>query len=532
MDNETLRLQNIYLRLKKLVSAKRRAAGKDNFKKFVEMYFKNLATHSIPAFHEEIMSLLNQLESGDEKKLYRLLLIAPRGFAKSTICSIFFPLWLCLYGKKKDIFLVSATIGLCKEMLRKIRVELETNEKILEDFGDLKSDKWTEDMLVLRDEVKDGIVKRKGSILRAKGRGFQIRGFRPDIIVCDDLEDEEVIYSKEQRDKLEQWFFRTLLPALKPDQTLLYVGTMIHQASLMAKLREKEEFAVRFYKALTNDKSIWEELWPTEKLKKLRNELGSYAFEAEYQNNPISLEDQPIKPHMLDCKVYGKPDITCMAIDPAISEKTGADYRAITVYGRIVDKDGEITGFKEIFSDKGKWGLEEQVDKMLDIYERYMPTRVVIEEVAFQKVFRKVLVDKGRKRKLFLPVSEAVLGTSRPGQPVDKRPKDKFTRLMSVVHLFEQKLVEVINPELKQELIAFPHGDYDDYVDATVYALYWLMNFRSGSTMIKREKVGLPGSLGVRQAAFLKEVKPGVWQQVSEPDPVKVKSNFINYDRR
>src|SRR3990167_4516113 len=102
----------------------------------------------------------------------RLLFIAPRGFAKSTLCSVFFPLWLALYGKKKDIFVVSATISLAKEMLRKIRAELEGNERILSDFGEMKSDKWTEDILILNN----------GAIIRAKGREFQIRGFRPDMI--------------------------------------------------------------------------------------------------------------------------------------------------------------------------------------------------------------------------------------------------------------------------------------------------------------------------------------------------------------
>ena len=82
--------------------------------------------------------------------------------------------------------------------LRIIRNELEGNDKLIKDFGDMRSDKWTEEELRLNNQV----------IIRAKGQGFQIRGFRPDVIVCDDLEDESVIYSKEQRDKLEVWFHR------------------------------------------------------------------------------------------------------------------------------------------------------------------------------------------------------------------------------------------------------------------------------------------------------------------------------------
>lgn len=511
------------------LSKVRREGCETRFKAFVTIYLKNLTSAATPAFHREMMQLLQAVSIRDEnldvkslnRLITRLLFIAPRGFAKSTICSVMFPLWLAVYGKKRDIFLVSATISLAKELMRKIRIELETNDLILQDFGELKSSKWTEDILVLRN----------GTILRAKGRGFQIRGFRPDLIVCDDLEDEEIIYSKDQRDKLEHWFFRTLLPALKPDQTLVYVGTMIHQYSLIKKLQAKEEFTSRFYKALVDDKSIWEELWPTDRLFKLRKELGEYAFQAEYQNNPISLSDQPVKPHMLeDVNILVDKDhpfeFVCMAIDPAISEKTSADYRTIVLIGR------NEFGFKEIFSDRGRWGLDEQVDRMLDIYEKYQKiiSRVVIEQVAFQKVFRTVLLERGRARKLYLPVSEAELGMNRPGMP-DKRPKDKFTRLMAVVHLFEQRLVEITNPDVREELLGFPHGDHDDYVDAVVYALYWLMHNRSGKILQKKEdRKAVVGE----KSFMIKEVRPGVFMaQVADVlPPPKTYKRFINFDKK
>ena len=441
----------------------------------------------------------------------RLLFIAPRGFAKSTLCSVFFPLWLALYGKKKDIFVVSATISLAKEMLRKIRAELEANERILSDFGEMKSDKWTEDMLVLGN----------GTIIRAKGRGFQIRGFRPDIILCDDLEDEETLYSREQREKLEQWFFRTLLPALKPDQGLLYVGTKLHQLALIGKLEDKEEFTSRHFKALTNGVSIWEEYWPTDRLLALRKELGNYAFEAEYQNNPISLADQPIKPEYLDgVKVGGKEEVSCLAIDPAISEKESSDYRAFVLFKRTEE------GFKEVFSEKGRWGVDEQVERIIRIYETYHPTRVVIEEIAFQKIFREVLLKRAREKKLYIPVSQAELGKGD-----NKKPRDKMTRLLGVSHLFEQRLVEVVNPELRDELLIFPQGDHDDLVDAAVYALDWLTHYRQGKYMVKvAEEKFVEG----RKSYFVKEIRPGVFISTEEVPTIEKQlaksKNFFSYN--
>lgn len=540
------------MEMAKLLSFKRMLVGKDDILRFFELYLSSIIEAATPDFHREILKLLFDAVNGDKRSeeekvrdrvtsiqqdlsegqiegnnkvlevnLERLLFIAPRGFAKSTLCSVVFALYLALYGIKRDIFLVSATMSLGKELLRKVRKELESNEKIIQDFGEQKSDKWTEDMLVLKN----------GSIIRTKGRGFQIRGFRPDILICDDLEDEEVIYSKEQREKLEHWFFRTLLPALKPGQNVVYIGTKLHQFSLIAKLQQKEEFVARFYRAIVTvegeEASIWEELWPVERLKKLRRELGTYAFEAEYQNNPISLAEQPVKPEMLDgVKIGGSNEYSCLAIDPAISEKEGADYRAFSIFARTE------TGFREVYSEKGRWGIDEQIERVINLYQTYKPDRVVIEEVAFQKVFRHILLEKSRQKKIFIPVSSAELGVG-----ANKRPKDKFTRLLSVVHLFEQRLVEVKNPDLKEELLSFPHGEHDDLVDATVFALYWLMNHRSGASIIAKQKEGLP--LKTKESFVVQEVRPGVYMASAEETDMKPallirpgQRTFINCDRR
>ena len=409
---------------------------------------------------------------------------------------------------------MSATISLAKENLRYIRNEFENNEEIKMSFGDLKSDKWTEEQINLSN----------GVTIRAKGREFQIRGFRPDCIICDDLEDEEVLYSKEQRDKLEQWFSRTLVPTLKPDQQLVYIGTKLHQFALIVKLSEKQEFMKRSYKAIVDGRSIWEEMWSTEKLENMRREIGIYAFEAEYQNNPLSLQEQPIKPHYIEgVSVHQPVTLSCMALDPAISEKESADYRAISIFGRT--DDGY---FKEIFTDKGRWSIDEQVDKVISLYENYRPNRILIEEVAFQKILRGIILKKARDLGLYLPISTAELGVGK-----DKRPKDKMTRLLQVAPLFEQRLVEVHTPELVQELLAFPFGDYDDTVDSCVYALYWLMQERGGKVSLKKENQKFP--FKTKDSFYIEEPRPGVYVAKIGVPPIRpaltLGRRFINYDK-
>ena len=537
-----------------LIGYKRRYKAEHSLESFIDIYLHHLATNRRPLFHKEILgkiqrigltgyaqdkrgqrpqgvpplkdSLITPPNFSDKKtnpnffsenfteNFTKQLFIAPRGFAKSTLCSRFFPLWLACYGKKKDILLISATASIAKENLRIIRNELEGNDKLIKDFGDMRSDKWTEEELRLNNQV----------IIRAKGQGFQIRGFRPDVIVCDDLEDESVIYSKEQRDKLEVWFFRTLLPTLKPDQHLVYIGTKLHQFALIAKLQEKEEFQAHLYKALVNGKSIWEDAWPVEELLKRKKE-SLYAFEAEYQNNPISLEEQPVKIHHLEGVVAkGKVVESCMSIDPAISEKDSSDFRAIQIMGKT--EQGE---FRELLTIKGRWGLDEMIDKIISTYQNNVKQhnilRILVEEVAFQKVVRTLLIKKSRDLGLYLPISTAELGVG-----ANKRPKDKFQRLMQIVHLFENRVVEIRNTELFQELLAFPFGDYDDMVDVTVFNLYWLLNNRPGRYMVKQEKYKLP--VKTTESFYVDEVRPGVYMaRFGDKPKLEIRNNFINYDK-
>ena len=149
---------------------------------------------------------------------------------------------------------------------------------------------------------------------------------------------------------------------------------------------------------------------------------------------------------------------------------------------------------------------------------------MLIEEVAYQKVIRYVLTEKARQRNIFIPVSTAEIGMSATG--TDKRPKDKVTRLMQVVKLFEQKLVYVSTDWLKQELLAFPFGDHDDGVDSLIYSLYWLMKYQGGMVLRKETKNGI---ISTRPTLSISEDRNGNWMARHEPPPKpNVIRTFIN----
>ena len=158
---------------------------KQNLFEFVSFFLNHYLTSDVPDFHLETYRALPHKE--------RLVLAAPRGHAKSTIVSVFYPLWLALFGRRSDITIISASETLAVEWLRKIKMELESNQLILGLFGDLRSDKWTESHIILKNKWRTNI--------RARGAGGQIRGFRPDCVILDDIETDESVESEDQRKK-------------------------------------------------------------------------------------------------------------------------------------------------------------------------------------------------------------------------------------------------------------------------------------------------------------------------------------------
>jgi hypothetical protein len=91
---------------------------------FAREFLPHLLTSSVPKFHLEMYQLLSREQ--------RLVMAAPRGFAKSTLSTVIYPIWLAACGsRKKDICVVSASEGLAIEMMRRVKRELEGNKKLL-----------------------------------------------------------------------------------------------------------------------------------------------------------------------------------------------------------------------------------------------------------------------------------------------------------------------------------------------------------------------------------------------------------------
>jgi len=460
-------------------SIMRKRKAEKNILFFAEYYLASYhpKRFKTPEFHKEILRLVR-----NEK---RLAIAAPRGFAKSTLVNIIYTLHCMLYGRNEDILTISQSGSLANEWIRKIKIILETNERIRKDFmidmlwGENKSKKWTEDHLTL-DDGEGRIVNQ----VRAKGRGYQIRGFRPTKIVCDDLEDDELVRSSEQRKKLKDWFKGALMSTIDTEQQLFVIGTILHPLALLNEITsKKEDFALwetRKFKALIKDKSIWEQKWPTKMLEAKKKEIGTYAFEAEYMNNPIPSESVLFKPDQIQ-KYEEEPKTTMRVtfLDPAGTDREKGDEHGLVTIG--ITKNGDIY---ELESKSGRWGLDRLCEEVLATYERWKVGMIGIEKVAFQGIIKRILIKAAQDKGILgLPVRQITVGAFSSKER--REPKDKWSRAFKVTPLFEQGKVFLKSRKLIEQLLLFPTGDADDLLDAFVYATLMIKDYYRKGMVLK-----------------------------------------------
>jgi len=399
------------------------------------------------------------------EKLEGLVDVEPREHAKSTRMSLAYPLWRVLTGKSKFILLMSASQEMANLFLENLKAELEENERIIEDFGEQKGEKWKTDFITLKN----------GSAIVSKGAGSSMRGirhrqFRPDLVIADDIMKDDLVNSPTQRDKLYRWFKRVVM-ALGKDAFIVVVNTIFHNDDLPSRLLREIEggelanwLGLRFSAVLEDGSPLWPERWSLEELEKKKKALGSVHFATEYLNEPISDEDAVFKeewfiyyePSEIAEKLSsGKLEIV-MAVDPATGKKTG-DYSAIVVVGK--DKETGILYVLDAFGEK--ISDLKLIDKIIEKYLAFKPRRIIFEEVVFQEIYKNQVMREASKRGIHLPIKGV-------------KPKvSKEVRIQKLSPLIENGLLRFKKNQklLIDQLIMFPKGDHDDLPDALEMAV-------------------------------------------------------------
>jgi hypothetical protein len=440
---------------------------------FSNFFLKHLLLVKTPKFHLEIYDMIMNNN--------RVILASPRGFAKSTLVSVIYPIWMALHEKKKDITIISASETLAVDWLRKIKLELINNALIQEFFGNQVSDKWSENHIILRNGVN----------IRARGAEAQIRGFRPDVIVCDDLETDESVRSEEQRKQLKEWLFKACLNTLVPDGQFIIVGTIIHPLSVLADLLSMDNgWTKKKYMAYQDGiqesgHELWPELWNHERLQKRKKEIGSFAFSSEFMNSPISDETAPIKESQIRTWTQlPKQYNAVIAVDPAYSEDDTSDYKCACLI--LCDTFGNRFLAHYIRTHSKIGDFQDAVINMW-LGHRSEVTAIGVPNSGVEKGFFDSFLRKCTERKFYPPVMELKNVFVQSGTSVSVR--NKTARIIAALQpLFEQGkyFIGADMLEARDELMSIGVSKHDDLVDCMTYAENLIQPFY-GQTMIDNQ---------------------------------------------
>ncbi len=243
----------------------------------------------IPPFHREMWKLCLS-------KHPKVAIAAPRGHAKSTAITHAFILFCVCFRLKSFVLLVSDTEGQATEFLGDIKAELTGNDTLREMFGIKDIVKDTETNIICRrtDGTKFRITA-KGSMQKVRGLKWMAK--RPDLIIGDDLENDEIVMNDERRRKFFRWFTSALLPCGSDTCTVRIVGTILHMDSALQRLLEDPTWKHLFYESHNADFSeiLWPEQYSKERLLDIRagymaqNDPEGYS--QEYLNKPVAIEN-------------------------------------------------------------------------------------------------------------------------------------------------------------------------------------------------------------------------------------------------
>jgi predicted phage terminase large subunit-like protein len=398
---------------------------------FAVRYFPHYLKKRSSELHRYLYNTLTrEINNTKRKDGMKLAVAAPRGNAKSSIVSCIFPIWCMVYNKKHFIIMVSDTVGQAENFLADLKRELENNSRLNRDFGNIcqKGPIWKADEIVTNNEVR----------IVALGTGSKIRGrkfgtYRPDLVICDDLENSEMVRSETMRIKVREiWFDKDFIFAGagdsgEPDEKtdFFIVGTILGKDSLLNAILDPNQYpqwTTRRFKAVKSfsTSSLWEK-W--EKLYKDRFDVRRIAtareFYEEHQEEMLKGTD--------------------------VLWPEGDSY-----YGLMVDKITSLSAF-----------LTEKQNEGVDLSKVYV-TREDLHWEDFRSGKWRIAIDRGLRRKLIFGAIDPSLGK--------KAKKGDYSCIMTLVRDPKTGFIFVMDIELKRRSV-------DDQIDA-VLRLHQRYNFR------------------------------------------------------
>jgi hypothetical protein len=342
-----------------------------------------------PQFHREAWGLYASEQVAAS-------VVAPREHAKSTSLTTVYILAEVLFRTSDYVILIGSTEDLAAEQLGNITEELVENDDLIREFGIKKFLRTSATDVIC--EINDGHRFRiiaKGAEQRIRGRLW--KGKRPNLLVCDDMEDDEQVENADRRAKFRRWFFRAARQALSKTGKIRVHGTILHEDSLLMRLKKNRMWKQLFYRAHASfddfSDILWPEQWSEKRLRDRQIEFvddqDAAGYSQEFLNDPLDnsiayLKKSDFLP--MSPADYESEKIVCAAADFAVSKADKANRTSFTVGGK------DVNNFLHYIDQRvDRWDTLEWVEELFSIQSRWSPEVFWVEDGVIWKAVKPMI---------------------------------------------------------------------------------------------------------------------------------------------
>ena len=441
---------------------------RSDFASFVKksFYTVNPGTKYLHNWHIDLMA--EHLKACENGKIKRLIVNIPPRYLKSLCVSVAWPAWLLGHDPSRRIIVSSYSQFLSLKHSLDCRVVVNSSwyKRAFPSFA-ISSDQ----------NEKSKFITSKRGFRMATSVGGSVTGEGGNFLIVDDPHNPTQIFSEVQRKAALDWFDKTFSSRLDDKKEGVFVVVMqrLHEDDLTGHLLAKQNsdweqliLPAKFdrktiieFGDVKKEIKLGEFLHPEregkEEVERAKIDFGSFAFNAQYQQNPLPANDGMIVPAWI--KRYKTLPAEFKSItqswDTAIKSGGKNDFSVCTTWGEtesnyyLVD----VRRFRQEYPDLKR--------SVINLAEKYKPDAILIEDKASGQ---SLLQDLKRESKL-------------PAIPIIPR-EDKVTRMSSSSPLIESGKVLLPEQEdwladYESELFSFPFAHHDDQVDSTSQFLGW-----------------------------------------------------------
>lgn len=464
--------------------AERAELTRVNFGAFFTYYLPHYVNYEFAPFHYEMMGDVHDLINGDIKELAWIQFreSSKTSFAKGLL------LYLICFRLDEYINVDSYDRENAERMLYDVVWELQTNERILADFGQLYNVARSKDQVTqkrISNFVTNPPVDGTGIRVEAHSTQEPVRGRlhgskRPGFVVLDDFENKKTTksdeYTKNIREHIQE--FKGGLDSTRG--RVLYLGNYLSEfanvQSIIERSKVDENLRIRIVPiADDNGKPTWPEKYGEEKGKVSVAEIkkrmwtpesGDDDFMAEMMCRPVDYSNAKFKKEWIEENRYMEPELKdkrmnrFIAIDNALAVRTESDFIGVNV----IDVD-ENNIWYSVYVKRLKLNSPDLVDEIFRLFNTYKPKVMGVEQKAFEDLIEPWIRAEAKRS----GITPFVVALKDKGIRKEDRIEGRLLGRFKLGMIKLKKYATDDTQWLVKELAQFPNGKHDDLIDSLQY---------------------------------------------------------------